>query len=99
MMPTLLKRIFSAPLFEEEEKTHRAYLLNVLLWASILMPIPYCLYVIIFIPQSIPRTLSHVLVAGAINFTLLHLLRRGHVQTAADGQVISFWLFFGFIAA
>jgi PAS domain S-box-containing protein len=98
MMNALLKRIFSAPLFEEEEKTHRAYLLNVLLWASILMPIPYCLYVIISIPQSIPRALPHVFVAEIINFTLLYLLHRGHVQAAAYGQVFSFWIFFGFIA-
>ncbi len=98
-MAALLKRIFSAPLFEEEEKTHRAYLLNVLLWASILMPIPYCLYVIIYIPQSIPRALPHVIVAEMINFALLYLLHRGHVQAVAYAQVISFWLFFGVIAA
>jgi PAS domain S-box-containing protein len=97
-MAALLKRIFSAPRFEEEEKTHRAYLLNVLLWASILMPIPYCLYVIIYIPQSIQRALPHVFVAELINFALLFLLHRERVQTAAYGQVISFWLFFGFIA-
>src|SRR5687768_9536409 len=98
MMNALLKRIFSAPLFEEEEKTHRAYLLNVLLWASILMPIPYCLYIIISIPQSIPRALFHVAIAEIINFTLLYLLHRGHVRAAAYGQVIVFWLFFGLIA-
>jgi PAS domain S-box-containing protein len=98
MMDALLKRIFSAPLFEEEEKTHRAYLLNVLLWASILMPIPYCLYITIYIPQSIPRALLHVMIAEIINFTLLFFLHRGHVQAVAHGQVISFWLFFGIIA-
>jgi PAS domain S-box-containing protein len=98
MMDALLKRIFSAPLFEEEEKTHRAYLLNVLLWASILMPIPYCLYITIYIPQSIPRAFLHVMVAEVINFILLFLLHRGHVQIVAHGQVISFWLFFGIIA-
>jgi PAS domain S-box-containing protein len=98
MMDALLKRIFSAPLFEEEEKTHRAYLLNVLLWASILLPIPYCLYITIYIPQSIPRALLHVMVAEIINFTLLYLLHRGYVQVVAHGQVISFWLFFGIIA-
>src|SRR5687768_16998799 len=98
MMDALLKRIFSAPLFEEEEKTHRAYLLNVLLWASILLPIPYCLYITIYIPQSIPRALLHVMVAEIINFMLIYLLHRWYVQVVAHGLVISFWLFFRIIA-
>ncbi len=98
-MATFLKRVFSAPLFEDEGKSHQAYLLNMLLWATILMPIPYCLYIIIYVPQSIPRALPPVIVAEIINFTLLYLLYRRHVQAAAYGQVICFWLFFGFIAA
>lgn len=93
-MAAFLKRIFSPPIFEDEEKTHQAYLLNVLLWVLICIPVPYILYTIIFAPQNISRALLQSTVGEIANFILLYLLHIGYVRVAAYGQVVSFWLFF-----
>ena len=37
-------QFMKAPIFEDEKKTNEARLLNAILWALILVPIPYALY-------------------------------------------------------
>lgn len=82
------------PIFEDGQKNHQAYLLNVILWGLILMPLPYVLSVVIFRPEAAPRALIQGGVGEAINLLLLFLLHRGHVRTASILQVTAFWSFF-----
>jgi PAS domain S-box-containing protein len=93
-MAAFLRRIFRAPVFEDEEKTHQAYLLNVLLWALIVMYVPYFLYTVMYDSQNAPRVLLQAVIGETANIILLYLLHAGHVRVAAYGQVFSFWLFF-----
>ncbi|MEY2817439.1 MAG: hypothetical protein RL275_902, partial [Chloroflexota bacterium] len=40
-----IKKLFKPPIFEDEEKNHQAYLLNIILWTLVVVPIPYLIYV------------------------------------------------------
>ncbi|MFI5184790.1 MAG: ATP-binding protein, partial [Vicinamibacteria bacterium] len=88
-----------APVFEDAEKTHRAYLLNIVLCGLVLMPLPYVLYALIEAPGDAPKVMVQSGVAEAINFLLLFWLRRGYVRSASVLQVTALWLFFTVVAA
>lgn len=92
-MKEFLQKLIAPPVFEDETKTHQAYLLNIILWALILVPFPYVLYTMIFMPQYVERVLTQGLIGEAANIFLLILLKRGHVRLSAQLQVIAFWLF------
>lgn len=94
-----LKGIVRPPVFDDEQKNHQAYLLNMILWGLILVPIPYVLGVIIFRPETIMRALIQGGTGEAINFFLLFLLHRGRVRLASILQVTAFWAFFTLSAA
>ena len=93
-MKDRLLKIFKPPEFEDDQKNHRAYLLNIILWGLIMVPIPYMLYAVIFSPEDSQRALIQGGVGEAINLFLLFLLHRGHVRSASAIQVIAFWFFF-----
>ncbi len=88
----------TAPIFDDETQTHQAYMLHVILWALIIIPIPYGILSIIVDPQSWVNTLVEVVVGEAINIFLMVLLRRGHVRLAAILQSLAFWSFFTVVA-
>lgn len=94
MSAAFLRKIFTPPLFESEEKNHQAYLLNTILWGLIFMPVPYVLYFIIITQQIPTRVLLQSGISEVINIFLLILLHRGYVRAASFIQVIAFWLFF-----
>jgi len=87
-------RILKSPTFEDEQKTYQAYLLNLIIWGLILVPIPYVIYTLIATPQNAVRALTQGGFGEAINIFLLFLLWRGHVRSVAILQVASFWVFF-----
>jgi PAS domain S-box-containing protein len=89
-----LKGILRPPVFEDEQKAHQAYLLNIIIWALILVPLPYVPSVMILYPEEAPRALIQGGTSEAINFFLLFLLHRGHVRMASILQVTFFWIFF-----
>jgi len=89
-----LKRYFAPPIFEDESKARQAYLLHIILWALIVVPIPYLLYQWSAIPENRVRALIQAGFGETVNLTLLYLLHRGHVRTASILQVCMFWLFF-----
>lgn len=93
-----IRNLFKPPIFEDEQKTHQAYLLNIILWGLISIPIPYVLYTVIFAPESAVRALTQGGIGEAINLVLLFLLRRGHVRTVSILQVTAFWVFFSISA-
>jgi len=91
---TTLRRLLAPPVFEDEVKTHQAYLLNIVLWGLVLVPIPYVLYEWLSGSENIGRALIQAGSGEIVNFILLYLLHRGYVQTASILQVCAFWLFF-----
>lgn len=98
-MRAFVKRILTPPIFDDEEKTRQAFLLHTLLWALIVIPLPYLVYVILVIPEYLNRVLAQVIFAESVNFALQVLLRRGFVKWTAIAQVGLLWLFFTVTAA
>ncbi len=92
-MGKALKKIFSLPQFENDEDNHQAYMLNVILWGLIIMPIPYALFYVLWSPAGAARAVTQALVGETINILLLVLLHRRHLRIACYLQVIAFWLF------
>jgi hypothetical protein len=69
------------PRFDDDEaKTHEAFLLHVVLWALVLVPLPYVLGVLAHKPEMAPRALRQALAGEAANLLLLMLLRAGRVR-------------------
>jgi len=89
-----LKKVLRPPHYENEGDNHRAYLLHVILWGMICVPVPYLLYAIIVTPYGFSRALLQVGISEFINITLLILLKRGYIRLVSYVQVITFWLFF-----
>lgn len=89
-----IKRILTPPSYKDEKDNHAAYLLHVILWGLIFVPIPYVTYVIAFLPELTARAAIQGGVSEAIIIFLLVLLRRGHVRASSILQAVAFWLFF-----
>jgi PAS domain S-box-containing protein len=86
------------PKFADETKTHQAFILHVLLWVLIFIPIPYTLLTLLSTPESATEILIQTVVSESINIFLMVLLRRGHVHLASALQVGTFWIFFTVIS-
>lgn len=93
-MREALIKVFTPPQFESDEDNHKAYLLNVILWGLVVVPIPYVLFYLVRSPESAGRAVIQAVIGETINVVLLVLLHRRHVQIASYIQVSSFWLFF-----
>lgn len=91
---TFFKRLFTAPVFDNEIKTQQAYILHVILWTLVCVPIPFVIYTLLFTPDKSSRTFIQVAFGETINIFLLFLLRRGYVRAASIIQVSAFWFFF-----
>jgi PAS domain S-box-containing protein len=91
---TALNRLLTPPVFEDEVKTRQAYLLNIILWGLILIPIPYVLYEWISRSENTRWVLIQAGFGEIINLILLIMLHRGYVRAASLLQVCTFWLFF-----
>ena len=89
-----LKRLFTAPTFEDEVKTQQAYMLHVILWMLVCVPIPFVIYSLSRTPENITRTFIQVGIGETVNVILLIMLQRGFVRAATIIQVSAFWLFF-----
>ena len=96
---SVLRRLLAPPVFGDETKTHEAFLLHVILWALVVVPVPYLLLTAVVAPAHTGRALVECLVGEAANALLLVLLRRGHVRLASSLQVVAFFGFFTAIAA
>lgn len=92
------KRWFTPPIFEDEIKTQQAYLLHVILWTLICIPIPFAIYTLIKTPENISRTFAQAAFGELVNIILLIMLRYGRVRLASIIQVSMFWLFFTWTA-
>ena len=73
-MSAFLKKILAPPVFDEDAKTHQAYLLHIILWGLIFVPVPYVLYTLIMDPGDSVRALIQTGFGEAVNIFLLYLL-------------------------
>ena len=90
---------FIPPVFEDEIKTQQAYLLHVILWTLICVPIIYLIFVFIEGTDDPNRALAQAAFGEITNVILLIMLRRGYVRMASILQVSAFWGFFTATAA
>ena len=89
-----LKSWLTPPVFDDELKTEQTYLLHIIVWTLIWVPIPFVIYSFLRNPEYIDRTVIQAGFGEFANFIVLFLLRRGFVKTASILQVTLFWLFF-----
>jgi PAS domain S-box-containing protein len=89
-----LKRLFTPPAFDDGNKTQQAYMLHIILWTLIFVPIPYVIYALVLNPEGLSRALVQAAFGEAANILALAILRRGYVKAASVMQVGAFWFFF-----
>jgi hypothetical protein len=89
-----LQELLSPPVFDDEEKTHQAYLLHVILLALIAIPIPFVAFLLIRRPEEANRGLTLISASEIIHIFLFMMLRRGYVRLASVIQVVAIWLLF-----
>lgn len=94
VMPEFLKDLFKPPMFENEEETHQAFLLNVILWGLVIVPVPYVIFSFVAENEIPWRAVIQSGVGEAVNFFLLFLLKRRYVRIASALQVALLWAFF-----
>lgn len=95
-----LLNFFRPPVFEDELKNQQAYLLNIVIWALIITPIPY--WILIYLApiwESSSRELIQIAVMEVIGFALLVLLKRGYAYGASTLLVSAMWVFLTISAA
>jgi PAS domain S-box-containing protein len=89
-----LKKLLTPPVFEDEAKTQQAYMLHIILWTLVLVPLPFAIYTLVFAPENTARSIVQIAFGESVNILLLILLRRGFVRLASVLQVSLFWTFF-----
>jgi PAS domain S-box-containing protein len=95
-MMDFFRRIFKPPVFEDEVKSHRAYLLHVILLTFIFLPIPFLIYLLLYNPEEAVRDIILIAISEAVNLILYNLLRRGYVRLASIIHVLVIWSLFAF---
>jgi PAS domain S-box-containing protein len=96
---SLVRKIFTPPVFEDEETTNKAYFLNIIVWVLFFFPPVYFLYVLIKVPTDASRALTQAGYAEFINVVVLYLLHRRQIRAAALSQIGALWIFFTVSAA
>jgi len=94
-----LRRLLAAPVLEDEAQTQQAFMLHVILWALVVVPVPYVLLTAIVAPAGTGRAIVEAAAGEAANAFLLYLLRRGRLALASSLQVLAFFAFFTIAAA
>ena len=94
-----LRRLLVPPVFDDEAQTQQAFMLHVIVWALVVLPVPYVLLSLIVLPAGTGRAIVEATAGEAANVVVLVLLRRGRLALAASLQVLAFFAFFTFIAA
>ena len=89
-----IKTVLTAPVFEDEIKTQQAYLLHIILWVLICVPLPFVIYTLTLAPENTSRALIQTFFAETANIILVLMLHRGFIKAASVIQVGAFWVFF-----
>jgi PAS domain S-box-containing protein len=93
-MTSLVRSIFTPPVFEDEEKTRKAYFLNIIVWVLIFFPPIYFLYILIKVPADTSRALMQGAFAEIVNGLILYLMHRRQIRAATLIQIGGLWIFF-----
>jgi signal transduction histidine kinase len=93
-----LRGLLRAPVFEDDAQTQQAFMLHVILWALVAVPVLYVLLAAIVDPDGVSRALAEAAAGEAANVFLLFLLRRKHLALACSLQVLAFFSFFTVLA-
>ena len=88
------RKIFTPPVFDDEAKTQQAYMLNIILWTLVFVPVPYIIYSLIATPEDMTRAFIQSAFGIVLNIILLIVMRRGYVNAASIVQAASLWFFF-----
>ncbi len=94
-----LRSVLRPPVFEDHAQTQQAFMLHVILWALVAVPVLYVLMSLVLAPASLGRALAEAGAGQAANVFLLVLLRQGRLALACSLQVVAFFAFFTFLAA
>jgi len=97
-MASSLKKLLSPPTFEDEAKTHQAYILHYILLALLAVPVAYTGFVFLREPGNLNVALAQSIPSEIINILLFVMTRKGYVRAASIFQVFLFWLFFFLVA-
>ena len=89
-----MNNIFKPPTFDNEEKSHKAFLLHVIVWGLIFVPVPYLIFTLVSEPQDFSRAVIQSMFGEVINFLVLYLSRKGFVHQASIIQSGMLWIFF-----
>ena len=93
-MISLVKRIFTPPVFEDEERAHKVYFLNIIVWVLVFFPPIYFLYVLIKVPADTSRALTQGAFAEVVNGLILYLIHYRQIRAATTIQICGLWIFF-----
>ena len=91
---SFFRKIFTPPVFKDEIKTQQAYMLHIILWVLICVPIPYFIYSLAATPNDLTRPFVQTVFGIVSNILLMIIMRYGFVKVASVLQVSFFWLFF-----
>jgi GAF domain-containing protein len=91
-MPTWIKRWFQSPVFEDEEKTRVARMLNAILWAVIATLIVRIATIAITNPGGASSVMGINGAVIVLTLGMIYLLRAGHVRLVAAASVSVLWL-------
>jgi len=91
MIPAL-KNLLTPPTFEDETKTHQAYVLHYTLLALITVPIAYTIFIFFSEPENLQSALSLLIPNEIINIILFASTRKGYVRAASTFVVVFFWI-------
>ncbi|HSG43038.1 MAG TPA: GAF domain-containing protein, partial [Anaerolineales bacterium] len=93
-MISFFKRILTPPVFDDEIKTQQAYMLHIILWTLVCVPIPYFIYSLFATPDNLARPIAQTVFGIVSNILLIIVMRYGYVRAASVFQPSLFWLFF-----
>jgi len=97
MVPAL-KKLLTPPAFDDETRTHQAYILHHILLALLAVPVVYSGYFFFWERENLDRALAQSIPSELINILLFVMTRKGYVKAASILQVFFFWLFFTVVA-
>ncbi len=87
-----IKAFFAPPVFEDEEKTSTAWLLNVILWAILVIVLIGLVQMLIAPnPNFLVNTFIMAVLAGIL-FGMVVLLKRGHVEFLRLASPVLTWI-------
>jgi PAS domain S-box-containing protein len=86
------RRLLSAPVIADEEQAHQAWMLHFVLWSTLLGANLVFAFLILALPQYLPRWLASILVIDIMNPGLMVLNRRGQTRLASIVLVVVIWM-------